>query len=99
MDDDTQSITTWYQGTIIVYKPWQSHIVSFDGCGPKENELIRSLNKEFKLKGKQDYCDPMYTSIHHFNTLDQRKLQVYISHINLWSGIHHNISLWLSLSW
>ena len=52
MDDDTQSITTWYLGTIIVYKPWQSHIVSFDGCGPKENELIRSLKKEFKLKGK-----------------------------------------------
>ena len=46
MDDDTQSITTWYLGTIIV------HVISFDGCGPKENELIRSLNKEFKLKGK-----------------------------------------------
>jgi len=52
VDDDTQSITTWYQGTIIVYKPWQGHIVSFDGCGLGENELIRSLKKEFKLKGK-----------------------------------------------
>jgi len=52
VDDDTQSITIWYQGTIIVYKPQQSHIVSFDGCGPEENVLIRSLKKEFKLKGK-----------------------------------------------
>jgi len=26
-------------------------------------------------------------NIYHFNTSDQRKLQVYISHISLWSGI------------
>jgi len=31
--------------------------------------------------------------IYHFNTSDQRNLLVYISHINLWSGIYHNISL------
>ena len=44
-DDDTQSTTTWYQGTIIAYKPRQGHSVSFDGCGPEENEMIRSLKK------------------------------------------------------
>ena len=37
--------TTWYQGTVIAYKLWQGHIVSFDGCSPEENELIRFLKK------------------------------------------------------
>lgn len=45
-DDDTQSTTTWYQGTIIAYKPRQGHNVSFDdGRGPEENEQIRSLKR------------------------------------------------------
>jgi len=44
-DDETQSTTTWYQGTVIAYKPRQGHIISFDGCGPEENELIKSLKK------------------------------------------------------
>ena len=45
LDDDTESTTTWYQGTVIAYKPRQGHIVSFDGCGPEENEVIKSLKK------------------------------------------------------
>jgi len=34
------------------------------------------------------FCVTWYS--YHFNTSDQRKLQVYISHINLWSGIYPN---------
>ena len=44
-DDDSQSTITWYQGTIIAYKPREGHIVSIDRCSPEENELIRSLKK------------------------------------------------------
>ena len=31
----------------------------------------------------------IHTYIHHFHTLDQRDLPMYISYINLWSGIYH----------
>ena len=47
-DDDSQSTTTWYQGTIIAYKPREGHIVSFDGCGPEENELIINIIRSLK---------------------------------------------------
>ena len=30
---------------LLISKPRQGHIVSFDGCGLVENELIRSLKK------------------------------------------------------
>jgi len=45
-----KSTTTWYQGTIIAYKPYQGPIVSFNGCGPEENELIKSLKKAVEKK-------------------------------------------------
>ena len=35
----------------------------------------------------------IHSYIYYFNTLDQRDLAVYISHINLWSGIYLDISL------
>ena len=44
-DNDTQSTTSWYKGTVIAYKPWQGPIISFEGFGPEENDLIKSLRK------------------------------------------------------
>ena len=46
----------------------------------------RGTCKFFSIKGGLFY-------IYHFHTLDQSDLPVYISHINLWSGIYHDISL------
>ena len=42
--DGNKSSTTWYKGTVIAYNK-QGYIVTFDGCGPEDNETIKSLKK------------------------------------------------------
>lgn len=42
--DDSQETTKWYKGTVISYSQG-GYVVTFDGCGPEENETIRSLQK------------------------------------------------------
>ena len=36
--------TTWLKGTVISYSR-NGYVVSFDGCGPEENEMIYSLKQ------------------------------------------------------
>ena len=42
-DSDCVS-TTWYKGTIIRYNK-QGYLITFDDCGPEDNEIIKSLKK------------------------------------------------------
>ena len=42
--DDSRSTTTWYKGTVISYSR-KGYVISYDGCGPEENELIYSLKQ------------------------------------------------------
>ena len=42
--DEDQRTTRWYKGTIISYSK-QGYLITFDGCGPEENEIIKSLKK------------------------------------------------------
>lgn len=41
--DDLKS-TTWYKGTVIGFNK-KGYLITFDGCGPEENEVIKSLKK------------------------------------------------------
>jgi len=41
--DDQQS-TRWYKGTVISYSS-RGYVITFDGCGPDENETIKSLKQ------------------------------------------------------
>ena len=41
-DDDSHTTTMWYKGTVISYSR-QCYFISFDGCGPEHNEIIKSL--------------------------------------------------------
>ena len=49
-NDETRSLTTWFKGTVIAYSR-KRYIVTFDGCGPKENETVKSL-KQSLTKGE-----------------------------------------------
>jgi len=42
--DEDQRTTKWYKGTVISYSK-QGYLITFDGCGPQENEFIKSLKK------------------------------------------------------
>ena len=44
-NDDNNTTTTWYRGTVIAYSRNKGYVVNFDGCGPEENETIRSLKR------------------------------------------------------
>ena len=48
--DCQQQSTHWYKGTVISY-PRKGYVITYDGCGPKENEILRSL-KQGVDKGK-----------------------------------------------
>ena len=41
-DDDNHTTTTWFKGTVISYSQ-QCYIITFDGCGPEHNEIVKSL--------------------------------------------------------
>ena len=41
-DDDSEETTTWYKGTVISYSR-RGYVVTFDGFGPEENEVVQSL--------------------------------------------------------
>jgi len=41
--DDQQS-TKWYKGSVISYTS-RGYVVTFDGCGPDENDTIRSIKQ------------------------------------------------------
>ena len=43
-DDSSKVSTTWYKGTVIAYNK-EGYIVTFDGCGPEDNEVIKFLKK------------------------------------------------------
>ena len=49
-DDESRSTTTWFKGTVIAYSR-RGYVVTFDGCGPEENETIRTL-KDSIQKGE-----------------------------------------------
>ena len=42
--DDQQTATRWYKGTVISYSR-KGYVITFDGCGPEENEFFRSLKQ------------------------------------------------------
>ena len=42
--DDLQTATRWYKGTVISYSR-KGYVITFDGCGPEENEFFRSLKQ------------------------------------------------------
>ena len=47
-DDDMHKATTWYKGVVISYSCSKGYVISFDGCGPEQNEVIRSLKKAYE---------------------------------------------------
>ena len=52
-DDDSRS---WFKGTVVAY-PHKGYLVTFDGCGPEENEAIKSL-KDSMQKGEIKLIQP-----------------------------------------
>lgn len=48
--DEQRTSTTWFKGTVIAYSR-KGYVVTFDGCGPEENETIKSL-KQSQSKGE-----------------------------------------------
>jgi len=42
--NDQQNATCWYKGTVISYSR-KGYVITFDGCGPDENEIFRSLKQ------------------------------------------------------
>ena len=43
-DDDSQTATKWYKETV-TGNTRKGYLVTFDGCGPEENETIKSLQQ------------------------------------------------------
>lgn len=41
-DDNSHTTATCLKGTVISYSR-QCYVISFDGCGPEHNEIIKSL--------------------------------------------------------
>ena len=48
--ENDRQITRWYKGTVIFYSR-KGYIITFDGCGPDEDEVVKSLKQEVE-KGK-----------------------------------------------
>lgn len=48
IDDDSEETTTWYKGTVISYSR-RGYVVTFDGFGPEENEVVQSLKKAIDM--------------------------------------------------
>ena len=46
-NDPDNSATTWYKETVIRYNK-QGYLISFDDCGPEDNEIIKSLKKSIE---------------------------------------------------
>ena len=44
LNDDNYESTTWYKGTVISYSR-RGYVVTFDGFGPEENKVVKSLKK------------------------------------------------------
>ena len=42
--ENDQQTTRWYKGTVISYSR-NGYVITFDGCGPDENELVKSLKQ------------------------------------------------------
>ena len=42
--ENDQQTTRWYKGTVISYSR-KGYIVTFDGCGPDDNEVVKSLKQ------------------------------------------------------
>ena len=47
-DGDNDETTTWYKGSVISYSR-RGYIVTFDGFGPEENEVVQSLKKAIDM--------------------------------------------------
>ena len=47
LNDDES--TTWFKGTVIISYSRKGYIVSFDGCGLEENEVVKSLKKAMDM--------------------------------------------------
>ena len=45
-NDDSRK---WFKGTVISYSR-KGYMVSFDGCGPEENEVIHSLKQRINKR-------------------------------------------------
>ena len=43
--DESQSTTKWYKGTVIAYSRKMGYTISYDGCGPEDNEVVHSLKQ------------------------------------------------------
>ena len=43
-DDESQIVTKWYKVTVIRHTR-KGYLLTFDGCGPQENETIKSLQQ------------------------------------------------------
>ena len=41
---DDQQTTRWYKGTVISYSR-KGYVITFDGCGPEENDILKSLKQ------------------------------------------------------
>jgi len=46
--NENDDSTTWYKGTVISFSR-KGYIVSFDGFGPEENEVVKSLKKVIEV--------------------------------------------------
>ena len=42
--ENDQETTRWYKGTVISYSR-KGYIITFDGCGPDEDEVVKSLKQ------------------------------------------------------
>ena len=58
-DDESRSTTTWFKGTVIAYSR-KGYVVTFDGCGPEENETIRSLRTVYRKEKLSDLYNYYY---------------------------------------
>ena len=47
-NDDNYESTTWYKGTVISYSR-RGYVVTFDGFGSEENEVVKSLKKAMDM--------------------------------------------------
>ena len=43
-EEDSQTATKWYKGTVIGHSR-KGYLVTFDGWGPQENDIIKSIQQ------------------------------------------------------